>query len=73
MHLSGDNLEVAGGGPGSGGDGAVKRVAVSLRVPANILESEYKNIYFVKISIPEDVGCGGAALRGAAQRQRVAL
>ena len=36
LHLSGDNLEVAGGGPGSGGDGAVKRVAVSLRVPANI-------------------------------------
>ena len=36
LHLSGDNLQVAGGGPGSGGDGAVKRVAVSLRVPANI-------------------------------------
>ena len=37
------------------------------------LKSEYKNIYIVKIFIPEDVGCGGASLRGAAQRQRVAL
>ena len=74
FYLSGDNLQIAGGGPGSGGDGAVQRVAVSLRVPANIfLKSEYKNIYIVKTFIPEDIGCGGASLRGAAQRQRVAL
>ena len=37
------------------------------------LKSEYKNIYIVKTFIPEDIGCGGASLRGAAQRQRVAL
>ena len=49
------------------------RGSLSPSVYLHFFKSEYKNIYIVKTFIPEDIGCGGASLRGAAQRQRVAL